>query len=396
MLVLSCNVGSTSLKYRVYQLDEEETDLARGAFEGVGRQTGSSRQQAGDSARESRQAAAGYGEAILDMLDFLQQAGVLPQGKPDCVAFKTVAALGYTGVQLLDEQVLNAMEVLSGLLPAHNPPYICAIRQFAQLMPGVPLVGSFETGFFSDMPAKAYLYPLPVQWAAQGIRRNGAHGASHEYVAQWVSQRQGGADLRLITCHLGGSSSLAATAGGRGVDTTIGLSLQTGLAHNNRTGDIDPYLTFYLHEKLGYSLDEIKTIYATQSGLLGMSGGISSDLRVIEQEAQAGNAACRQALEAYCYQLSKQIGAFAAALGGLDAVAFTGGIGQNSAFVRAMALAGLGFMGVAVDEERNRSAAPGTDISHPDAPVRIWVVATNEELIIARKAQAFLQTRANP
>lgn len=390
MLVLSVNVGSTSLKYRLYRMDGE-TELAHGHFEGVARDRGGSSQQAGALTHQTDVPARGYQDAIADMLAFLKEANVLPQ-LPDAVAFKTVAAMGVTGVQRLNENVLHCMEQLNALLPAHNPPYVAAIRQFMDIMPDTPLIGCFETGFFSDMSPHAYLYPLPQALSEQGLRRNGAHGASHEYVTQWVTKRMG-KPVRLISCHLGGSSSLAAVRDGRGQDTTIGLSMQTGLPHNNRIGDIDPYLTFYLHETLGMGLDDIKRLYGTQSGLYGLSHGLSGDMRVLTNAYQRGDPRAKQAVDAFCYQLRKQIGAYVAALGGAEAIAFTGGIGQNSPVVRGLALQGLSCMGIVIDEAKNHAAQPGDDISVDDSPVRIFVVSTNEEIIIARKAKRWLERK---
>lgn len=391
MHILSVNVGSTSFKYRLYRMDTAEMELASGHFEGVARATGSSRQQAGAHTRTKDTPESGYQQAITDMLGFLSEMGVMT-GLPDAVAFKTVAALGVTGVVRLNEDVLSRMEQLNALLPAHNPPYVAAIRQFMQLMPNTPLIGSFETGFFSDMPEHAYLYPLPYALSQQGIRRNGAHGASHEYVTGWVTGRME-RPVKLISCHLGGSSSLAAVKDGRGTDTTIGLSMQTGLMHNNRIGDIDPYLVFYLHETLGMPLQDIKSMYGTQSGLLGLSQGLSGDMRTLTEASSQGDERAAIAVQAYCYQLKKQIGAFVAALGGADALAFTGGIGQNSPQVRAQALEGLACMGLVLDTEKNNNARAGDDISAAGSPTRLFVVATNEEIIIARKAKAFLDTK---
>ncbi len=392
MLILSCNVGSTSLKYKLFDMTAGERELAWGHFEGVGRRFGAFQQQTVEGIREGAdEPAAGYGDAISRMIRFMSEAGALEGGRcPDCVAFKVVAALGVSGVTLLDERVLGAMEALYSLLPAHNPPYVSAIRQFMRLMPGVPLVGSFETGFFKDMPEYAAIYPLPRALYDKGLRRNGAHGASHEYVSQWVAAKEGRADMKIITCHLGGSSSLAAVKDGKGVDTTIGMSLQTGLPHNNRIGDIDAYLTFYLHEQMGMSLEDIKTMYAKESGLLGLSGGLSDDFRQIALAAATGNPEAKTAFDAFAYQIKKQIGAYMAALGGLDALAFTGGIGQNNPALRQAALDGLEFMGISLDPDKNENAAPGSVISRDDSPVKVYVVATNEEIVIARKAQALL------
>ncbi|MDD4080811.1 MAG: acetate kinase [Eubacteriales bacterium] len=392
MLILSCNVGSTSLKYRLYDMAAGEKELASGHFEGVGRKTGAFKQQTAEGIREAGNAPpVSYADAINQLMRFLLETGTLPEGKcPACVAFKVVAALGYSGVQQLDEAVLGSMAAINSLLPAHNPPYITAVRLFARRMPGTPMIGSFETGFFQDMPEYAAIYPLPRNLFEQGVRRNGAHGASHEFVSRWIMQKEGREDLKIITCHLGGSSSLAAVKDGKGVDTTIGMSLQTGLPHNNRIGDIDPYLTFYLNESLGMGLEEIKALYSQESGLKGLSGGLSDDFREIQQAAWGGNPAAKTAVEAFAYQIKKQIGAYAAALGGLDAIAFAGGIGQNNPALRAAAIEGLEFLGIKIDPEKNGNAAPGSLISAEGSPVRVYVVATNEEIVIARKALAFL------
>jgi len=390
VLVLSCNVGSTSLKYRLYRLAGAEEELASGHFEGIGRAAGKARQQAGDRGAREDAPRPTYAEAIGAMLDFLTDAGALPGGRPDCVAFKVVAALRVSGVQELTEEVLGAMEAFNTLLPAHNPPYIAAVRQFRQTMPGVPLVGSFETGFFQRMPPEAFLYALPTELLEQGVRKNGAHGASHEYVSGWVADAEGRDDLRLVTCHLGGSSSIAAVQAGRCVDTTLGLSLQSGLPHNNRVGDADPYLSIYLQESLGYTREQVKELYSKKGGLLGLSG-FSGELWEIEQAADRGDARARTALDVYCYSIRKYVGSFAAALGGLDAVAFAGGIGQNSARVRAQSLAGLEFLGVRLDADKNAKAKPGDKVSAEGSRVSVWVVATNEEIVIARKARQYLE-----
>ena len=392
MLILACNVGSTSLKYRLYRLDKGEEELAFGHFEGIGRPAGRGHQQAGSVQAQEDQPRPAYHEAITAMLGFLEEAGVLPGGLPDCVVFKVVAALNVSGVQELTGEVLEAMEAFNTLLPAHNPPYVAAVRQFRNLMPNVPLIGSFETGFFRDMPEMAYLYALPTELLEHGVRKNGAHGASHEYVTGWVAKMTGRDNLRLISCHLGGSSSMAAVKGFSCVDTTLGLSLQSGLPHNNRVGDADPCLAIYLQESLGYTLEDIKHLFAAKGGLLGLSG-FSGEMREIVQAADAGSARARAALDVYCYAVRKYIGAFAAALGGLDAIAFTGGIGQHSARVRAQALQGLAFLGIRLDEAANAHAAPGSLISLGDSPVSVYVVATNEEIIIARKAKEYLSRR---
>ena len=391
MKILICNVGSTSLKYRLLDMGDGERSLAWGKAERVGSEesTFAHDDLQGGHVRLTASFPT-HREAIQEMLRCLE--GVTPQEEIACVGFKVVHAKGVTGVQLLEEPVLQAMEAYNSVAPAHNPPYLAAIRLFAQLMPHTPLIGSFETGFHATMPPEAYLYSLPAELCREeGIRRYGFHGASHEYVSQWVAAAMGRTDLRLVSCHLGGSGSLCAVKDGRSIDTSLGFSLQCGVMHNNRIGDIDPFITFYLMEAKGMSPQEIKELYSKKSGFYGMSGGISNDLRDIEAAAAQGNQDAQNAVNSYAYQIKKYIGSYAAAMGGLDAIAFAGGIGENSAQVRQKALAGLEFLGVRLDPEKNAAPQPGDDLSQEGAPVRIYVVATNEELIVARKAAAWLE-----
>ena len=395
MNILICNVGSTSLKYRLFAMDRGETVLARGGAERIGAPGSLFYSYGSDGARREKALdLPTHREAIEEMLAQLRADGGEAAEAVSCVGFKVVLAKGITGVQLLTDEVLRAMEDFSCVAPAHNPPYIAAIRQFRELMPGVPLVGSFETAFHANMPPEAYLYPIPLELSRKyGIRRYGFHGASHEYITGRVSELMGRRDLRLISCHLGGSGSLAAVRSGVSIDTTLGMSLQCGVIHNNRIGDMDPYIIFYLVEECGMSLQEVKTLLQTKSGLYGLSGGLSNDLRDIEQAAEAGNEDARNAVAAYAYGVKKYIGAYAAALGGLDAIAFGGGIGRNSAAVRALALSGLEAFGVCLDEAKNRTAAGDEDVSVPGSAVRIYLIDTNEELVVARKALALLKTQ---
>ncbi|MCI8525722.1 MAG: acetate/propionate family kinase [Oscillospiraceae bacterium] len=395
MKILICNVGSTSLKYQLFDMDRGEQVLATGGAERVGTEKGEFYWKnclTGESGREAGVFPT-HGEAISRMLSALEAGAVASLDEVDCVGFKVVHAKGVTGVQYLTEDVLAAMAAFSTVAPAHNPPYIAAIRQFRALLPGKPLIGAFETAFHQTLPPKAYLYPLPADLSRrEGIRRYGFHGASLEYLSSWAAERMGRRDLKLICCHLGGSSSICAVENGQSVDTNLGMGLQCGVMHNNRIGDMDPYVIFHLVEACGMSLDEVKELLQKKSGFLGMSGGVSGDLRDVEAAAEAGSADCRNALESYCYQIKKYLGAYTAAMGGLDAVVFGGGIGRNGAGVRARALAGLGCLGIELDPEKNAHAAGGGDISRDGSPVRIFVVDTNEEIIVARKAQALLQS----
>ena len=394
MKILVCNVGSTSLKYRLFDLTQGEDTLCEGRMERVGTQSGAwMHKDAGEDSVKQTLPIPDYATGIR-----LMQGALLARTLPsydalDCVAFKVVHAKGVTGVQLLDETVLSAMAAFNTVAPSHNPPYIAAIRQFQEALPDTPMIGSFETGFHASMPLKAYLYSVPISlYKEQAIRRYGFHGASHEYVSTRTAELMGRENFKLISCHLGGSGSLCAVVDGKSVDTNLGFSLQCGIMHNNRCGDIDPYIPIYLMKDFGYSLEQIETMLNKESGLLGMSG-VSNDLRDVEAAASAGNEDAKNAVESYCYQIQKQIGSYAAAMGGVDAISFAGGIGENSALVRRLSLAGLEFMGVSLDREKNETAKPDCELTQNGSRARIFVIATNEEIVVARKAKDYLLSR---
>jgi len=394
MNILICNVGSTSLKYQLFAMDQDERVLAAGGAERVGAAKSlfyHKNNLTGDSTRIDAVFPT-HREAISQMLEYLLHGVIATLEEIACVGFKVVHAKGVTGVQYLTEDVLQAMSDFNSVAPAHNPPYIAAIRQFQVMMPGTPMIGSFETAFHANMPAEAYLYPIPIALSKQhAIRRYGFHGASLEYLSTWTAKEMGREDLKLVCCHLGGSGSLCAVKNGVSIDTTMGLGLQCGVLQNNRIGDMDPYVIFYLVEDCGMTLDEVKTMLQTKSGLYGLSGGVSNDLRDIQEAADQGNEDCRNAVKAYAYGMKKYIGAYTAAMGGLDAIVFGGGIGRNSANVRSLALEGLEYFGVQLDPEKNANAKGGNDISTDGSPVRIYVVDTNEEIIVARKAKSLLE-----
>ena len=393
MKILICNVGSTSLKYQLFDMDGAIRVLASGGAERVGAAEGRfyARNRLTGEEISEQAAFASHREAIERMLPELQRGILHSLDELSCVAFKVVHARGVSGVQYLTEDVLEKMAAFNSVAPAHNPPYIAAIRQFRALLPDTPLIGSFETGFHQTIPPEAALYSIPIEISRKyDIHRYGFHGASHEFMSTWVAEAMERTDLKLVSCHLGGSGSICAVKNGKSVDTSMGLSLQCGIMNNNRCGDIDPYIIFYLAEEAGMLLAEIKDMLQTKSGFYGMSGGISNDLRDIEQAAEDGNDDAANAIAAYTYSIRKYIGAYAAAMGGLDAIVFGGGIGRNSAAVRALSLAGLGFLGVRLDGEKNRHAFGGRDISMDGSPVRVFVLDTDEEIVVARKAAALL------
>ena len=393
MKILICNVGSTSLKYQLFDLSQGERVLASGGAERVGADVSrfyARNRLTGDEISE-QSAFPTHREAIERMLTQLLDGILAGLDELSCVAFKVVHARGVSGVQYLTEDVLAKMAAFNSVAPAHNPPYIAAIRQFRALLPNTPLIGSFETGFHQTIPPEASLYAIPIEISRKyDIHRYGFHGASHEFMSTWVADVMERDDLKIVSCHLGGSGSICAVQNGISIDTSMGLSLQCGIMNNNRCGDIDPYIIFYLAEEAGMTLAEIKDMLQTKSGFYGMSGGISNDLRDIEQAADDGNDDAANAIAAYAYSIKKYIGSYAAAMGGLDAIVFGGGIGRNSPTVRALSLSGLGFLGIQLDGEKNRHAFGGRDISMPDSPVRIFVLDTDEEIIVARKAAALL------
>ena len=389
-------MGSTSLKYQLFDMDAGEQVLCAGGAERVGGAKSlfyHKNMKNGESVREDMVFPT-HREAISAMLEKLLAGVVASLDEISCVGFKVVHAKGVTGVQYLTEDVLQAMADFNSVAPAHNPPYIAAIRQFAALMPNTPLIGSFETAFHANMPPEAYLYPIPLELSRKhAIRRYGFHGASLEYLSTWTAQKMGREDLKLVCCHLGGSGSLCAVKNGVSIDTTMGMGLQCGVLQNNRIGDMDPYIIFHLVEECGMELGEVKQMLQTKSGLFGMSGGVSNDLRDVQEAADAGNTDAANAVKAYSYIIKKYIGAYAAAMGGVDAIVFGGGIGRNSAAVRQMSLEGLQFLGAELDAEKNNSCSGGDDLSVAGSKVRIFVVDTNEEIIVARKAKAILEAK---
>ena len=397
MNILICNVGSTSLKYQLFHMEAGERVLASGGAERVGTQKSNfyHRNNLTGTSMETDACFPTHKEAISAMLDQLLESCITSLDEISCVGFKVVHAKGVTGVQYLTDAVLQAMTDFNSVAPAHNPPYIAAIRQFKNLMPDTPMIGSFETAFHAQMPPEAYLYPIPLELSKKhAIRRYGFHGASLEYLSTWTAQKMGRDDLKLVCCHLGGSGSLCAVKNGVSIDTTMGMGLQCGVLQNNRIGDMDPYIIVHLVEECGMELSEVKTMLQTKSGLLGMSGGISNDLRDIQEAAQNGNTDCQNALKAYAYGIKKYIGAYAAAMGGVDAVVFGGGIGRKSSTIRSLCLANLDFLGITLDENKNANANGGDDLSVLGSKVRIFVVDTNEEIIVARKAKALLESGA--
>ncbi len=307
------------------------------------------------------------------------------------IAFKTVHGGALSGVRRVTPEVLDAMEQVSGAAPAHNPPYIKAMRLLGEKLPHIPLVACFETDFHATIPDRCRFYAVPYDWVENGlVRRWGFHGASHRYIAGRTAELLRRDDLRIISCHLGGSSSLCAIRNGRSVATSMGMSAQSGLPQNNRCGDFDPFAIPLVMQRTGKSLSEVLDVLANQSGLLGLSG-VSNDFRDIEEAATAGNARAKLAVDVFVSSTRHYLGAYLVELGGADAIVFTGGIGENRADCRAAVCANLEELGISLDAAANAAAAGEAKISSPHSRAQIWVVPTNEELVVARQAAQLLQ-----
>ena len=388
MKILVSNVGSTSLKFKLYDMPSERV-LCSARVERVGSSDAIyswENSLDGTGKRASGLDIPGYTDGIRLFLADMCGPGGPASGMEEiaAVGFKTVLARGFYGVHELTDEVLEAMREYLFVAPAHNGPYLEAIACFKAVMPGARLVGCFETAFHRTIPLSRALYGVPYEWYEKyGIKRMGYHGASHSYVADTLAGMFG-ATGRAVSCHLGGSCSLCAIEDGRSVDTSFGFSLQTGVMHANRTGDLDPYAVPYLMS-LGLSMDECLEGLARRGGLLGISG-VSNDLRQVQEAAEAGNARAKLAVDMFVNQIVRYAGAFTAELGGLDNLVFTGGIGENSAEVRRRVCSALAWLGLELDETANAAPNAGARvISAPGSRVRALVVPANEELGIARR-----------
>lgn len=392
MKVLAANVGSTSLKFKLFEMPEE-TALCEAKIERVG-----SRDKAifaygslvtGKHYRLEGQCIPDYTTGIRMFLEALVSGeyGVIKSvGEIDRIGFKTVLSKGFYGVHELTDAVMNGMRDYLFIAPVHNAAYLEAIGQFDSLLPDVPKIGVFETAFHTTIPIERRIYGVPYEWYEKyGLMRMGYHGASHGYIAQ-ESCAYGKAG-RVISCHLGGSCSVCAIQDGRSVDTSFGFSLQSGLIHANRTGDADPYMIPFLQSE-GLSAEEIEDGLSKHGGLLGISG-VSNDMRDLQSAAESGNERARLAVDAFVSGIIKQIGAFYAELGGLNQLVFTGGIGEHSAFVRNAVCSQLRHLGIELDEEKNSASESVGVVSAAGSAVLVTVVPANEELGVARETAAY-------
>ena len=380
--ILVANIGSTSFKYRLFGM-EPLTVLGQGRVERIG-QPGS--------------ACLNYEAAIKSCLDDIVGAGkpLAKLSELSAVGFKAVHAGPISGAQLVNEEVLAAMEEFSFFAPAHNPPYMEAMRAFRKTMPELPLVALFETAFFDTLDAAAITYAVPYSWKQQdGVRRYGFHGASHRAASERAQELLGRTGIRHISCHLGGSSSMAAIRSGVAVDSSFGMSPQSGLPHNNRVGDVDAFAILYMMKKHSLNVDRMASILASESGLAGIAGG-TGDVRDLSMAAESGDARSQLALDVFIRAIRHYVGAFLVTLGGLDVLTFSGGIGENSALVREQVCKGLATFGIELDAERNRAARLEQKISADRSPVTILILPADEERIVARATAAVIGGLRSP
>ncbi len=393
MKILVANLGSTSFKYRLFDMDGER-QLARGGIDRIGAPESSVTVEIGDAELQRTAHVPDHAEAVRQCFAQLTdpESGCLGDASEvSAIGFKAVHGGRVSGVRRVTAEVLDAMEEISELAPAHNPPYIKAMRSLGEQFPRIPVVAAFETGFHQTIPDRNRYYGVPYQWAQDYlVRRWGFHGASHRYIATRTAELLGRDDLRIISCHLGGSSSLCAIRAGRSMATSMGASAQTGLPQNNRSGDLAPFALTLVMKETGKSLDELLDILGSKSGLLGISG-TSGDLRDLEAAAEQGDDRARLAIDVYAGYVRQYLGAYLVELGGADAIVFTGGIGENRAKFRTRVLENLEELGIVLDPALNESASGEAMISTAQSRVQIWIVPTNEELIVARQTKQLLE-----
>lgn len=389
MKVLVINAGSSSIKYQLFNMTDESV-IIKGLIERIGEDSSRVVREI-DGRKESRDIAcpdhaAAFREITADVAG---TNGVLKSIREiDAVGHRVVhGGEDFTESTRVTEAVINAIRAWVPLAPLHNPPNLTGIEAAMELLPDVPHVAVFDTAFHQSMPRHAFVYAMPYEYYTQDrIRRYGFHGTSHRYVSERAAhmlKRSPGA-FRCITCHLGNGCSMAAVKGGKSVDTSMGLTPLEGLVMGTRSGDIDPAIIFHLADVKGLSLGQINSILNKQSGLLGISG-ISNDMRSLEKAAGEGNKQAELARDVFAYRVRKYIGQYLAVLGGANAIVFTGGIGENNAWIRQHAVEGLDELGIHIDQAKNAaSRGREEDVSAADSRVRILVIPTNEELLIAR------------
>ena len=389
MIVLVVNCGSSSLKYQLVNMDNEEV-MAKGLVEKIGLTDSQLTHKWNGQKKEIKQSIPDHqvaGKVVLDNLTDAECGVIKSMDAIDAVGHRVVhGGEEFAASTLITDEVMKALEKCSAMAPLHNPPNIIGINACKAIMPGVPQVGVFDTAFHQTMPAKAFMYGLPYElYKEDHIRRYGFHGTSHRYVAGEVAKVMGKPveELRIINCHLGNGSSLAAIKYGKCVDTTMGFTPLAGVLMGTRCGDIDPAIVLNVMDNHNLSTKDMDKLMNKQSGVLGISG-VSSDFRDLGKAAGEGNERAQLALDMFHYQVRKEIGAFAAAMGGVDVITFTAGVGENGIEDRAAIAEGLEYLGAKLDPQRNDVRGKDALISTDDSTVKMYVIPTNEEIMIAR------------
>ncbi|TDT61618.1 acetate/propionate family kinase [Fonticella tunisiensis] len=390
MKILVINCGSSSLKYQLIDMSDESV-MAKGLVERIGiegsvlthRPEGMDKVVIESPMNDHKDAI----KLVLDALVDEKHGVIKDMSEISAVGHRVVhGGEKYSESVLINDDVMKTLEECTHLAPLHNPPNLIGINACKALMPDTPMVAVFDTAFHQTMPKHAYMYALPYElYEKYGIRRYGFHGTSHRYVSLIASEMLGKdiSECRIITCHLGNGASLAAVNKGKSVDTSMGFTPLEGLVMGTRCGDIDPAIVTFLQKEEGMDSEEVNNIMNKKSGVLGLSG-VSSDFRDIEGAAENGNERAKLALDAFHYRVRKYIGAYAAAMGGVDAVVFTAGLGENSPKTRLEVCKGLEFLGIEIDEAKNNVRGKKVDVSTENARVKVFVIPTNEELMIAR------------
>jgi acetate kinase len=398
MKILVINCGSSSLKYQVIDAVTEEL-LAKGLCERIGID--------GSFTYENVKAGLGKEKRDVDIPDHNKGISLVIEAVTDPVkgvtTLEEIGAVGhrivhggeaFTSSVLINDEVIAAIESVSDLAPLHNPANLIGVRACQDLMPGTPQVAVFDTAFHQTMPSKAYMYALPLEYYNKyKVRRYGFHGTSHSFVSKKVAEVVGKPyeEIKTIVCHLGNGASISAVKNGKCVDTSMGLTPLEGLIMGTRSGDLDPAIVEFIAGKENMTAAQVVSVLNKKSGVQALSNNLSSDFRDLEAGYKEGNEYAKLAVDAFCYRVAKYVGAYAAAMNGVDVIAFTAGIGENSPFVREKILAYLGYLGVDYCEERNKQRGDVVKISKDDSKVAVYAIATNEELAIARETYALVK-----
>ncbi len=396
MNVLVINCGSSSLKFQLINSDSEQV-LAKGLCERIGIDGSLTYQPEGGEKVKSDKAMPTHTEAIQFVIDALTDA--------DTGVVKNLSEIGAVGHRVvhggekfassvvITDEVKQAIEDCNDLAPLHNPANLIGINACQKLMPGTPMVAVFDTAFHQTMPEKAYMYGLPYEYYDKyKVRRYGFHGTSHSFVSKRAAElvEKPYDQVKTIVCHLGNGASICAVENGKSVDTSMGLTPLEGLVMGTRSGDIDPAILEFISKKEGLDISGLMNMLNKKSGVFGLSNNLSSDFRDLEDGANSGNNEARIALEVFAYRVAKYVGSYVAAMNGVDVIAFTAGIGENSGTVRSSVLKYLGYLGISVDEEANKKRGEEIAISTADSKVKVMVIPTNEELAIARETVALV------